>query len=131
MGLFKDARNLKKQAKELQKQSGAKRPSLRDGLAQASQAMSDVSSHMANQQHLAENGTATTAVVSAMRPTQQLVNYMPVVEYDLVVALPDGEASVSISQPVPQVHLAQAIPGATVNVLVDPADPQTTVLTFD
>lgn len=130
MGMFKDMKNLRRQAKDVQKQTGAKRPGLRDSLAQANAAMAELNAQVQTQAHLAQNGTATTAVVQAVRPTQQPVNYMPVVEYDLVVALPDEEATVSISQPTPHVSLAAVQPGATVNVLVDPQDPQTTMLNF-
>ncbi len=74
MGLFKDLQGLKKQADELQKATGAKRPTIREGLRPASEAMSDVQSQLEIQQHLAASGTAATAVIDAVRPTQQLVN---------------------------------------------------------
>ncbi len=95
MGLFKDLRGLKKQADDLQAAAGTKRPSLREGLRQASEMMGDVQAQLEAQQHLTTEGTAATAVVDAVRPTQQFVNQMPVVECDLRVQLPEGrEASV-------------------------------------
>ncbi len=131
MGLFKDLRGLKKQADELQKATGAQRPTIREGLRQASEAMSDVQSQLEIQQHLAANGTAATAVIDAVRPTQQLVNYMPVVELDLRVQLPEGrEAPISHQQAIPQAFLAQVVPGAEVAVTVDLDDPQQVMLTF-
>ncbi len=131
MGLFKDLRGLKKQADDLQAAAGTKRPSLREGLRQASEMMGDVQAQLEAQQHLTTEGTAATAVVDAVRPTQQFVNQMPVVECDLRVQLPEGrEAPVSHRQAIPHVYLAQLVPGAEVAVLVDAADPQRLTLTF-
>jgi hypothetical protein len=53
MGIFKDIRGIKKHTKDLKKSGAIKRPSMRDGLAQASSAMAD----MQTQQDLAANGT--------------------------------------------------------------------------
>lgn len=131
MGLFKDMRKMTKQAKDLQEATGAKRPSMREGMQMATDAMAGVQASVEASQHLVENGTATTATVSAIRPTQQLVNMQPVIEYDLQVATAGGEVPVTISQPTPQTHIPQVQPGATVNVLVDPDDPNQAMITFD
>jgi len=126
MGIFKDIRGMKKQAKDLQKSGGMKRPSIRDGLSQASSAMSD----MQTQQDLAANGTAATATIDAVRPTQTLVNQMPLVEYDLRIQLEGEEIKLTHQQATPQVYLAQLIPTATVQVLIDPSDTDKVTIVF-
>ncbi len=130
MGLFKDLMGLKKQADDLQQATGTKRPSMREGIQMASQAMTDLNVGVAQSQYLIANGTRTTATVSAIRPTQQLVNYEPVIEYDLEVDVSGTSVSVSVSQPTPPAFVPQTQPGATVNVLVDPQDPNQAMIVF-
>ena len=69
-------------------------------------------------------------MVDAVRPTTMLVNHMPVVEYDLRMNLGDRVVSVTHRQPTPHVFLASATVGATLNALVDTADPDQVLLLF-
>jgi hypothetical protein len=130
MGLFKDMRKMTKQAKDLQESTGYKRPSMREGMQMATDAMAGAQQSMEASQELMENGTPSTATVSAIRPTQQVVNMQPVIEFDLQVATEAGEVPVSVSQAVPQAMVPQVQPGATVNVLVDPEDTDKVMITF-
>jgi hypothetical protein len=128
VGFFKDIRDLKKQAMEVQESTGQKRPGLRESLSQANSAMAEVQGQLDSQQHLNAHGTATTAVIEAIRPTDTLVNHLPVIEYDLRLQQPDGEALVMHRQATPHASLARLTPGASIGVLVDPADPHKVTL---
>jgi hypothetical protein len=133
MGLFKDARNLKKQAKELQEQTGYKRPTLREGMHQASDAMAMAQETMAQQQQAAQlmaTGLPGKATLTQYRDTGMTINDNPQVEMDLTVTIEGREpVQVSHSEMVPRLMISRLAPGATYAVKVDPAD--TTKLVID
>jgi len=119
MGFLKDMRAFKELA------DSAPRPglrsTLRDGLAAANQVSADA--HRA--QHLAQNGLVGSATITSIRDTGTTINEHPLVELGLQVSL-DGRSPylVTHTQLISRLAVGGFIPGATVPVRVDPADPQ-------
>jgi hypothetical protein len=122
MGFFKSMRDLQKQADEINKNwdVGAQ-------LDDAQARMQDAQEAMA-QQTAAANAALTgvdgTATIVAVRQGAGMVNFQPMLEIDLTV-IPAGGLPypVTVKQVTPQIHLAQAQPGASVHVKVAPDDP--------
>jgi hypothetical protein len=123
VGLFKSVRDLQKQSNEINKNwdVGAQ---LEDAQAQMANAQ-----EMMAQQTAAANAATTgvdaTATIVAVRQGNAMVNYQPMIEVDLTV-LPEGGLPpypVTVKQVIPQVQLAQAQPGASLHVKVDPNNP--------
>ena len=122
MGMFKSLRDLQKQSEEINKNwdVGAQ-------LEDAQARMQDAQEMMAQQTaaaNAAVSGADATATIVAVRQGNGMVNLQPIIEVDLTV-LPDGlpPYPVTVKQVIPQVHLAQAQPGASVHVKVDPNNP--------
>lgn len=74
---------------------------------------------------LVESGTPTTAKITGMNETSVRLNNRPVIGFDLEVTPPHGgdPYSASVKQVVPISALGSVRPGASVGVVVDPADP--------
>ena len=122
MGFFKSVRELNKQGKEMSRNwdVGAQ-------LADAQTRMQDAQEAMAQQTaaaNAAVTGVDATATIVAVRQGHGMVNYQPMLELDLTV-VPEGGLPypVTVKQVTPQIHLAQAQPGASVHVKVAPDDP--------
>lgn len=122
MGMFKSLRDLQKQSEEINKNwdVGAQ-------LEDAQARMQDAQEMMAQQTaaaNAAVSGADATATIVAVRQGNGMVNLQPIIEVDLTV-LPDGlpPYPVTVKQVIPQIHLAQAQPGASVHVKVDPNNP--------
>ena len=120
--MFKSLRDLQKQSEEINKNwdVGAQ-------LADAQSRMQDAQEMMAQQTaaaNAATTGVDATATIVAVRQGQAMVNFQPTIEVDLTV-LPEGGPPypVTVKQVIPQIHLAQAQPGASVHVKVDPNNP--------
>jgi hypothetical protein len=122
MGFFKSMRELQKQSDEINKNwdVGAQ-------LEDAQARMQDANEMMAQQTAAANaalSGIDGTATIVAVRQGHAMVNYQPMLELDLTV-VPEGGMPypVTVKQVTPQIHLAQAQPGAGVHVKVAPDDP--------
>lgn len=122
MGMFKSLRDLQKQSEEINKNwdVGAQ-------LEDAQARMQDAQEMMAQQTaaaNAAVSGADATATIVAVRQGNGMVNYQPIIELDLTV-LPEGlpPYPVTVKQVIPQIQLAQAQPGASVHVKVDPNNP--------
>ena len=122
MGMFKSLRDLQKQSDEINKNwdVGAQ-------LEDAQARMQDAQEMMAQQTaaaNAAVSGADATATIIAVRQGNGMVNYQPIIEVDLTV-LPEGlpPYPVTVKQVIPQIQLAQAQPGASVHVKVDPNNP--------
>jgi Protein of unknown function (DUF3592) len=133
MGIFKDMRNLQKQAKEMVPPehrgiAGGFR-AMKDGVAQASQMMSQMGEDQQKAQHLMANGKVGTAVITDARQTGMFVNENPQVEMDLQVTV-DGLPTYTAThrQVIAQIAIPQFQPGATVPVRVDPANPSSVLI---
>lgn len=122
MGLFKSMRDLQKQANEINKNwdVGAQ-------LAGAQASMQNAQAMMAQQTaaaNLAASGLDGVATITGVRQQGGMINFQPILELDLTVAAAGRPPMpVSVTQPVEQVFLTKAQPGAKVAVKVDQADP--------
>lgn len=123
MGFFKDMRNLQKQANEINRTWD---PAAQMASAQAQ--MQNAQTMMAQQTaaaNLAMTGLDGVATIAAVRQQGGMVNFQPILELDLTVAATGRPPMpVTVSQPVEQIYLARAQPGAKVAVKVDSNDPQ-------
>ena len=119
MGFMKDIRDLNKLGKEAQKDF--------DPAAQMRAATAQMQ-QMTAQTNLASSGTAATATVVAIRDTGTMVNYMPVVEVDVLVRPDGGVPWPATAVNVGHARLAGLSPGVSITVRFDPADPSTVAL---
>lgn len=120
MGLFKQMKELKTTAEQLGADTRPK--GIRAGLAQAQEAMASATATMEAIQSRAQllmNGEPGTATLVNARQTGQFVNYAPMIEATLHVETP-GRApmTVTVQEPVEQLHLARLVPGAVLPVRV-------------
>lgn len=122
MGLFKSMRDLQKQANEINKNWD---PAAQMAAAQTS--MQNAQAMMAQQTaaaNLAVSGLDGVATITGVRQQGGMINFQPILELDLTVAAAGRPPMpVSVTQPVEQVFLTKAQPGAKVAVKVDQADP--------
>jgi hypothetical protein len=119
MGFMKDIRELKKVSKEASKNF--------DPAAQMRAATAQMQ-QMTAQANLASSGTAAAATVVGIRDTGTMVNYMPVVEVDVLVRPDGGVPWPATAVNVGHARLAGLAPGVSVTVRFDPADPSTVAL---
>jgi hypothetical protein len=133
MGLFKDMRNLQKQAKDMvppeHRGIGGGLRAMKDGVAQANQMLGDMNADAQNAQHLMANGRVGTAVITEVRQTGMFVNENPQVEMDLQVTV-EGMPSYTAThrQVIAQIAIPQFQPGSTVPVRVDPENPSSLLI---
>jgi hypothetical protein len=127
VGFFKDLRTLSKQGQAVRDQYPTQQI-----IANASAQMSAVSAMLAqaNDQvdggRLATEGFDTTAIVTAARQTNALMNHNPMIALDLLVTMPSGvPVPVQHTVVVPLLHLARVQVGSRLTVRVDPLDPST------
>lgn len=127
MGFLKDVKNLKKQSKEIQEATGYKRPSIREAMHQASDAMSMAQGMIAQQQatqQLLANGVPAMATVNEYRDTGMTVNDNPTVEMNLTVQMDGHDArTVTHTEMVPRLLIPRLARGASLPVRVDAMDP--------
>ena len=138
MGIFKDINNLKKQGKEVAKETGQPTgmlgmlKGLPGQLAQANQMVTDARAMQADivrEQQLLATGAPATATITGLTATGTLVNNNPLVVIDLKVAVAgQPEYAAQISSSVPHIYMAQLQVGSTVAVRVDSANPSSIAL---
>jgi hypothetical protein len=117
VGLFKDIKNIKDQTK------GYKRPSLREGLHSASEALTDFNQQQAQSSELLTSGVDGQATITQIQHTGKTVNYMPEVEMIMQVTVAGGAPeAVTHRQVISPTSIPQIQPGMTVPVKVDGAD---------
>ena len=120
MGMFKDMRNLKRQADSL-----PKGPGLRETLKQAPGMMDQAKQQLDAQQgnaELLESGVDGKATIKAVRDTGMTMNENPVVEFDLEVAAGGTPYEATIQQLTSRLTVAQYTPGTVVACKVDPSE---------
>jgi hypothetical protein len=131
MGVFKNMRDLQKQAREFERS----RPSAGERMAAAQARMANVSQMLANQTQAANaaasaaagmaDGTAArrTVTITGMRQIG-MMNFDLLVEFDLTV-LPDGMPPypATTQQRISQMQIGQLRPGLTLQASVDPSNP--------
>jgi hypothetical protein len=125
VGMFKDLKKMKGQAKEIDKQSGRRGGigGMKDAVSQASSAVDDA---MAMQAAMAllQTGTPADATIKATRETGMEINMQRAVEFDLEVTLDGGTPyPVTTTTPLPVTMAPLAQPGSAIKVKVDPSDP--------
>jgi hypothetical protein len=113
MGMFKDLRDLQKASKQFE------RPSMRDSLRQANEAVQAFTAGQQEAADIAAIGVLGKATVRAMRDTGTLVNNMHVLELDLTVEANGFASEVTHSEPISPVLLGRLQPGAEITVKVD------------
>lgn len=122
MGMFKDMRDLSKAGKEMKKERGGSLKMMKDGLAQANQAMQQVQADQALAEKLANEGVDGTATIGQMVATGKQVNMQPELQFQLTVDVNGSQSEVTHTQVVSPAIIGQLQPGATVPVKVDPND---------
>lgn len=134
MGFFKDMRNLQKQADAMTppeyKGLGGSMRQMRDGVAMASQTLSDLNTGQMQAQALMATGVVGQATIGAVRDTGMTVNDNPVVELDLQVTNPNaaGPYPVTHRQMINRLQVAQLQRGSTVQVRIDAMNPHALIL---
>lgn len=122
MGMFKDMRDLSKTGKQMKKERGGSFQMMKDGLAQANEALQQVQSDQALAERLANEGVDGTATIVQMVATGKNVNMQPELQFQLTVDVNGTQSEVTHTQVVSPAIIGQLQPGATVPVKVDPSD---------
>lgn len=122
MGMFKDMRELSKAGKQMKKERGGSLKMMKDGLAQANEAMQQVQADQALAERLANEGVDGTATIQQMVATGKQVNMQPELQFQLTVDVNGSQSQVSHTQVVSPAVIGQLQPGAQVPIKVDPND---------
>lgn len=122
MGMFKDMRDLSKAGKQMKKEQGGSFQMMKDGLAQANQAVQQVQTDQALAEKLANEGVDGTATIVQMQATGKTVNMQPELQFQLTVDVNGNQSQVTHVQVVSPAIIGQLQPGAQVPVKVDPND---------
>jgi hypothetical protein len=122
MGMFKDMRDLSKAGKEMKKDRGGSFKMMKDGLAQANQAVQQVQADQGLAEHLANDGVDGTATIQQMVATGKTVNMQPELQFHMTVDVNGSQSEVTHTQVVSPAIIGQLQPGAQVPVKVDPSD---------
>jgi hypothetical protein len=133
MGMFKDLRNLKKQAEQMlppeHRGLGGAMRMAKEGIPQMTQALADMQAGAQTAEYLSANGLPGTARIESLRDTGITVNENPTVEFDLSVSVAGATPyRVAHRQTISRLTISSFQPGATVPVRVDPADPQSLII---
>jgi hypothetical protein len=123
MGMFKDMRDLSKAGKQMQQERGGSFQMMKDGLAQANEAVQQVQSDQALAEKLANEGVDGSATIQQMVATGKTVNMQPELQFQMTVDVNGQTSEVTHVQVVSPAIIGQLQPGATVPVKVDPNDP--------
>jgi hypothetical protein len=122
MGMFKDMRDLSKAGKEMKKERGGSLKMMKDGLAQANQAVQQVQGDQELAERLANEGVDGTATIIQMVATGQTINMQPQLQFQMSVDVNGSVSTVTHTQVVSPAIIGQLQPGAQVPVKVDPSD---------
>jgi hypothetical protein len=122
MGMFKDMRDLNKAGKEMKKERGGSLKMMKDGLAQANQAVQEVQGSQELAEKLANEGVDATATIVQMVATGRTINMQPELQFQMTVDVNGSVSTVSHVQVVSPAIIGQLQPGAQVPVKVDPSD---------
>jgi hypothetical protein len=122
MGMFKDMRDLSKTGKQMKKERGGSFKMMKDGLAQANQAVQEVQSNQELAERLANEGVDGTATIVQMVATGRTINMQPELQFQMTVDVNGSTSDVTHVQVVSPAIIGQLQPGAQVPVKVDPSD---------
>lgn len=127
MGMFKDIRKLQKQAKEIDK-TWDPAAQMREGMQRMQAAQSAIAQQTVAVQ-LGANGERADAQVLAARDTGTRLDHQPMLDVDvLVTRAGQPPYPVTVRQTVSVANVGRLVPGASIPVMVDPADPTTVML---
>jgi hypothetical protein len=126
--MFKDLRDLQKVGKEETKKRGGMFSMMKDGLAQANEAVQQVQADQALAENLVNNGVDGQATIKSLVATGTQINMQPELSFQLSVDVNGQTSEVSHTQVVSPAMLGQLQPGATVPCKVDPNDHSKLVL---
>ncbi|HEX5609828.1 MAG TPA: hypothetical protein VFX45_07040 [Solirubrobacterales bacterium] len=115
-------RDLSKTGKQMKKERGGSLKMMKDGLAQANEAMQQVQSDQALAERLANEGVDGTATIQQMVATGKTVNMQPELQFQMTVDVNGSQSDVTHVQVVSPAIIGQLQPGAQVPVKVDPND---------
>jgi hypothetical protein len=119
MGLFKDMSSLMKQANEMP------RPSMRDAVKQANEAMQVYG----DTGRLTQIGVRGRATIHSVTDTGATINENPIVQMSMTVTMDGGGSyDCTVKQPIQRLHVGMIRPGANLPVLVDPQDRERLVI---
>ncbi len=132
MGMFKDLRNMQKAAKDMVPPehrgiAGGFR-ALKDTAAMGAQMMNNLQEANETATRLRTTGKPGTAVVTSAQQTGAYINENPQVRLGLQVTVDGNTYPAQTDAIIPMIQIPQVQPGATVAVLVDPADPNVLML---
>ena len=132
MGMFKDIRSMQKTAKDMVPPehrgiAGGFR-ALKDTAAMGAQMMGDLQAANETAARLRATGKPGTAVITSAQQTGAFINENPQVQLALQVTVDGATYPAQTAAVVPMIQIPQIQPGATVAVLVDPADPNVLML---
>jgi hypothetical protein len=122
MGMFKDMRDLSKTGKEMKKERGGSLKMMKDGLAQANQAVQQVQGDQELAERLANDGVDGTATIIQMVATGQTINMQPQLQFQMSVDVNGSVSTVTHTQVVSPAIIGQLQPGAQIPIKVDPSD---------
>ena len=122
MGMFKDMRDLSKAGKQMKKEQGGSFQMMKDGLAQANQAVQQVQADQELAERLANDGVDGTATIQQMVATGKTVNMQPELQFQMTVDVNGAQSEVTHVQVVSPAIIGQLQPGAQGPVRVDPND---------
>lgn len=122
MGMFKDMRDLNKAGKQMKKERGGSLKMMKDGLAQANQAVQEVQGSQELAEKLANEGVDGTATIGQMVATGRTINMQPELQFQLTVEVNGSQSEVTHVQVVSPAIIGQLQPGAQVPVKVNPSD---------
>ncbi len=122
MGMFKDMRDLNKAGKQMKKERGGSLQMMKDGLAQANQAVQEVQGNQELAEKLANEGVDGTATIQQMVATGRTINMQPELQFQMTVDVNGTQSEVTHVQVVPPAIIGQLQPGAQVPIKVDPND---------
>ena len=122
MGMFKDMRDLSKAGKQMKKERGGSLKMMKDGLAQANQAVQEVQGNQELAEKLANEGVDGTATIQQMVATGRTINMQPELQFQMTVDVNGSQSEVTHTQVVSPAIIGQLQPGAQVPVKVDPND---------
>jgi hypothetical protein len=122
MGMFKDMRDLNKAGKQMKKERGGSLKMMKDGLAQANQAVQEVQGNQELAEKLANEGVDGTATIGQMVATGRTINMQPELQFQMTVDVNGSQSEVTHVQVVSPAIIGQLQPGAQVPVKVDPND---------
>lgn len=127
MGFLKDLATLTRQGHEAQRRMdvGASMAQAQASMAEASRIMA-ATTPAATAPHLEAQRLRTTASVLDARQLPMMLGMNAVVELELHVLMPGGvQMPVARTEQLAPLHLARAVPGATLDVSLVPGRPET------